>query len=48
MLGRGYEVDAIAKIAGLNAIRVWRDVEAFASEQGSPPSCRHGSAGEAG
>ena len=48
MLRRGYDVDAIAKIAGLNAIRVWRDVEAFASEQGSPPRCRHGSAGEAG
>ena len=41
MLARGYEEDAIAKVMGRNLMRVWRDVEAFASEQGTPPRCRH-------
>ena len=40
MLARGYEEDAIAKVMGRNLMRVWRDVEAFASEQGAPPRCR--------
>ena len=43
LLGRGYEESAIAKIMGLNVMRVWRDVEAFGSEQGAPPGCRHAS-----
>lgn len=47
LLGRGYEESAIAKIMGLNVMRVWRDVEAFASEQGTPPSCRQVRVGEA-
>lgn len=39
MLGRGYADDDIAKILGLNLMRVWRDVERFAEAQGHPPLC---------
>lgn len=45
LLARGYEESAIAKVVGLNVMRVWRDVEAFGSEQGVPPRCRHARAG---
>ena len=47
MLQRGYAEDAIAKVMGRNLMRVWRDVEAFASEQGAPPRCRHAASARA-
>ena len=39
LLGRGYEESAIAKILGLNLMRVWRDVEQHAAGFGHPPQC---------
>ena len=40
LLARGYGDDDIAKILGLNLMRVWRDVERFAEAQGHAPMCR--------
>ena len=39
LLGRGYDEGAIAKILGLNLMRVWRDVEQHAAGLGHPPQC---------
>ena len=39
LLGRGYDEDAIAKILGLNLMRVWRDVEQNASGIGYASKC---------
>ena len=39
LLGRGYTEDDIAKILGLNLMRVWRDVERFAETRGQSPLC---------
>lgn len=39
LLGRGYADDDIAKILGLNLMRVWRDVERLAEAQGHSPLC---------
>ena len=39
LLGRGYDEDAIAKILGLNLMRVWRDVEQYASGIGYTTKC---------
>lgn len=39
LLGRGYGDDDIAKILGLNLMRVWRDVERLAEAQGHSPLC---------
>ncbi len=41
LLGRGYTEDDIAKILGLNLMRVWRDVERYAEAQGQSPLCHH-------
>ena len=40
LLQRGYPEDDIAKILGLNLMRVWRQVENHGREQGFPPMCR--------
>ena len=39
LLGRGYDEDAIAKILGLNLMRVWRDAERYAAGQGFASRC---------
>lgn len=39
LLGRGYDEDAIARILGLNLMRVWRDVERYAAGQGHASRC---------
>ena len=39
LLGRGYDEDAIARILGLNLMRVWRDVERYAAGLGHQPRC---------
>ena len=39
LLGRGYTEDDIAKILGLNLMRVWRDVERYAEARGQFPLC---------
>ena len=39
LLGRGYDDDAIAKILGLNLMRVWREVEQYAAGQGFASRC---------
>ena len=39
LLGRGYDEEAIAKVLGRNLMRVWRDVEQYASGLGHPPQC---------
>jgi membrane dipeptidase len=38
--GRGYDEAAIEKILGGNLMRVWQEVEAFATAAGYPPLCR--------
>ena len=43
LLERGYGEDDIAKILGLNLMRVWRDVERYAEAQGRP-RCASGAA----
>ena len=40
LLERGYGEDDIAKVLGLNLMRVWRDVERYAEALGRPPLCR--------
>ena len=40
LLARGYGEDDIAKILGLNLMRVWREVERYAEALGRPPVCR--------
>lgn len=40
LLQRGYPEDDIAKILGLNLMRVWRQVENHGRKQGFPPMCR--------
>ena len=43
LLERGYREDDIAKILGLNLMRVWQDIERYAEAQGRPPRChQHG------
>lgn len=44
LLQRGYSEDDIAKILGLNLMRVWRQVENHGREQGFPPMCRQAAA----
>ncbi|MCY4014781.1 MAG: dipeptidase [Gammaproteobacteria bacterium] len=39
LLGRGYDEAAIAKVLGLNLMRVWRAVEQYAEELGHRPHC---------
>ena len=39
LLKRGYDEDAIAKILGLNLMRVWRDAERYAAGQGFASGC---------
>ncbi|MDE0660791.1 MAG: dipeptidase [Gammaproteobacteria bacterium] len=39
LLERGYDEDAIAKILGLNLMRVWREVEQYAARQGFASRC---------
>ena len=39
LLGRGYHEGAIAKVLGLNLMRVWREVEQYAVGLGRPPAC---------
>lgn len=39
LLGRGYDEAAIAKILGLNLMRVWRAVEQYAGGMGHHPQC---------
>ncbi|MCY3811234.1 MAG: dipeptidase [Gammaproteobacteria bacterium] len=39
LLGRGYDEVAIAKILGLNLMRVWRNVEQYADGLGHPAQC---------
>ena len=39
LLERGYDEDAIAKILGLNLMRVWREVEQYAPRQGFASRC---------
>ena len=39
LLGRGYTEGDVAKIAGGNLLRVWRQVEALAESEGNPPRC---------
>lgn len=39
LLGRGYDEAAIAKILGLNLMRVWRAVEQYADGAGHRPQC---------
>ena len=39
LLGRGYDEAAIAKILGLNLMRVWRAVEQYADGSGHRPQC---------
>ena len=43
LLERGYTEDDIAKILGLNLMRVWRDVERYAEARGRPTPCRRNS-----
>lgn len=43
LLERGYGEDEIAKILGLNLMRVWRDVERYAEARGRPTPCRRNS-----
>lgn len=40
LLRRGYDEVAIEKILGGNLMRVWQEVEAFATAAGHPPTCR--------
>ena len=40
LLGRGYSEADIAKVLGGNALRVWREVEAYAASQGTAAQCR--------
>ncbi|MFU8814357.1 MAG: dipeptidase [Pseudomonadales bacterium] len=40
LLRRGYDEAAIEKILGGNIMRVWREVEQFATAAGYPPACR--------
>jgi membrane dipeptidase len=40
LLRRGYDEIAIEKILGGNLMRVWQEVEAFATAAGHPPPCR--------
>ncbi len=40
LLDRGYSESDIRKILGENTLRVWRAVEAYAAEQGTPTQCR--------
>ena len=40
LLQRGYSDEDIEKILGGNIMRVWADVEAYASANGNPPQCR--------
>ena len=39
LLGRGYDETAIAKVLGLNLMRVWGAVEQYAEELGHRPRC---------
>ena len=39
LLGRGYDEAAIAKVLGLNLMRVWRAVEEYADGLGHGPQC---------
>jgi len=39
LLARGYDEDAIAKILGLNLLRVWQDAERYAAGQGFASRC---------
>ena len=39
LLERGYDEDAIARILGLNLMRVWREVEQYAAGQGFASRC---------
>ena len=39
LLGRGYDEGAIAKVLGLNLMRVWRNVEQYAAGQGYASRC---------
>ena len=40
LLRRGYDEEEVGKILGGNLMRVWREVEAYASAAGYPPTCR--------
>jgi membrane dipeptidase len=40
LLGRGFSASDIEKILGGNLMRVWSEVEAFATSAGHPPLCR--------
>ena len=40
---RGYTEADVAKILGGNIMRVWREVEAYATDKGYPPLCRQAS-----
>lgn len=40
LLDRGYSSDDIEKILSGNTLRVWRAVEDYAAQQGTPPQCR--------
>lgn len=40
LLQRGYRDEDIEKILGGNIMRVWAEVEAYASATGNPPQCR--------
>lgn len=36
---RGYSADEIRMVAGENLLRVWSEVEAYATKRGNPPAC---------
>ena len=39
LLQRGYDESQISDILGANLLRVWREVEAYASNHGNEPQC---------